>query len=546
MKLFGQSRIGQPVRINSDPYVPKSDQQMAVLGWGSTDAVNMNAHSDVLLETDAYYIPNDVCKTFEGTFRDYFIDFEQVVINATLCAMDFEDLSDSCRGDSGGPLIIKGESADEDLLVGLVSAGYVFLVVMDVGMKTEKFNNWFSSQLFLHLATRYGCANPNLPALYARISEADPWIRDMVCQYSENPPLDFGCPLSDTLELVYPCENLPIGRDNGNFSASTRQSGQYPPCTVLQPLINVTLTLRLDTRPEERGWLLRSKNDEGKWRSIVERPIFSYSDVEPLSTVTESLTLWDNREYEIVVLDSFGDGQDLDATDSMVLGISSRGHVLLSVNDFSGSNMHHSSFGFTVGIPATVAPTQTMAPSVSMTPTSAPTEPRPFISLVLEFGSFPQNMGFRLEVLEDYKELGEFDRPGIDNYTLMHVVYPGSFGPEDEGARIKVEIPLKGERTIIHTYRFTMTSNEGFGFSGGSYEVWLGPAMTGEFLFPGGNFYYEETHTFSIEPDGLAQAGSPTESPTSDGDTQSIGAASSVAVTFCLFLLVAWLPVLVL
>jgi secreted trypsin-like serine protease len=123
VKVFGQSRIGQPVKINSDPYVPKPNQQMAVVGWGSIDPVNMNVQSEVLLETDAYYIPNDECKTFVGSFRDYVIDFEQVVINVTMCAMNFEDLSDSCRGDSGGPLIIKGVSAEDDLLVGLVSAG---------------------------------------------------------------------------------------------------------------------------------------------------------------------------------------------------------------------------------------------------------------------------------------------------------------------------------------------------------------------------------------------------------------------------------------
>jgi secreted trypsin-like serine protease len=122
-KLFGQSRIGQPVKINTDHDVPQSDQRMAVFGWGSTDAYTMSEQSDVLLETDAYYIPNDVCKTFVGSFRGHTIDFEQVVNDATLCAMDFEDLQDSCRGDSGGALVIKGSTAEDDVLVGVVSAG---------------------------------------------------------------------------------------------------------------------------------------------------------------------------------------------------------------------------------------------------------------------------------------------------------------------------------------------------------------------------------------------------------------------------------------
>jgi hypothetical protein len=295
--------------------------------------------------------------------------------------------------------------------------------------------------------------------------------------------------------------------------------------------------------------MLRGKDDKGIWRTLMERPIFYYSDVPPLSIVTESVTLRDNQEYEIVLMDSFGDGQDFDFADSMVLEIWNKEQVLLYIDDFSGSDMYHSSFDFTLGTPATVAPTQTTSPSVSMTPTSAPTEQRLFISLVMEVGGFPQNLGFRLEVLDDDREGGIFDGTDMGQYTLLHVVYPGNFAPEVEGARIKVEIPLKGESTITQIYRFTMTSNEGFGLSGGSYEVWLGPAMTGEFLFGGKDFYYEETHTFSIEPGSLALEDSPTEVPGipsiifSDEDAASMSSASSVAITLCFFLLGAWVPV---
>ncbi len=408
--------------------------------------------------------------------------------------------------------------------------------------------------LFVY-TTRYGCANPTLPALYARISEVDSWIRDMVCQHSENPPLEFGCP--QTLALTYPCEDLPIGRDIGKSpnnatdggSTSTNQGVQYnTPCTVLQP-ITVTLRLRLDTRPEERGWILRIKDDQGMWRTIEERPIFSYSDAEPLSTVYESVSVWDNREYEMVVLDSFGDGQDIDSTDSMVLEIRSQnGQVLLFVNDFSGMDMYHSSFRFTVGVPATFAPTQSMAPSVTMTPTSSPTEPRPFISLVIQFGIYPQNIGFRLEILENDNDGVELDGHNIDEYTLLHVVYPGNFAPEVEGARIRIEIPLRGRSAQKQTYRFTMTSNEGYGILNGGYEVWLGAALTGEYLFRGGDFYYEEAHTFSVEAQGLP---SPTDAPIispslpiDDDLSQSTSTASSVTVTYCCFILVAWVPFL--
>jgi trypsin len=56
--------------------------------------------------------------------------------------------NDTCTGDSGGPLIIKGENASADILVGVVSWGY-------------------------------GCAEDVsviLPGVYSRVSTVKSWI----------------------------------------------------------------------------------------------------------------------------------------------------------------------------------------------------------------------------------------------------------------------------------------------------------------------------------------------------------------------------------
>jgi hypothetical protein len=37
------------------------------------------------------------------------------------------------------------------------------------------------------------CADPDFPAVNARVSDASDWIDAMVCQYSEDPPKDFQC-----------------------------------------------------------------------------------------------------------------------------------------------------------------------------------------------------------------------------------------------------------------------------------------------------------------------------------------------------------------
>jgi Trypsin len=542
----------------------------------------MSGQSDVLLETNAYYIPNDVCRTFVGSFRDTAVDFEDVVTTATLCATDFENLTDSCRGDSGGGLIIKGETAQDDLLVGLVSQGYVLCSEYSHGTGFKDVPKCRLPTLCLFCTNSYGCANPTLPALYARVSEVDSWIRDMVCEYSENPPLDFGCSHTDDTSddddddddrsLAFPCEGLPVGRDtdgstntSGSSSTSTLQGVQNTPCTGLLPFTNITVKLRLDTRPEQRGWVLRGKDEKGIWRTVAERPILHYSGIEPLSTVLDVVSVRNNREYEIVLLDSYGDGQDFELASSMVLEIRDlNDQVLLSIDDFSGLDLYHSTFGFAVGVPATFAPTQSMTPSVTMTPTSSPTAIRPFISVVIQFGSIPQDIGFRLEIFEDSAETELFEGQNTEEYTLLHVVYPGNFAADLEASRIMLEIPLKPESSQKQTYQFTMISNEGLGVLSGGYEVWLGPALTGDFLFRGGDFSYEDAHTFFIDPK-MPASEIPVPSPATAADapiltspmispdeavgdhsvTPSSSSASSACFSTCSYLLVACLPFLV-
>jgi secreted trypsin-like serine protease len=61
--------------------------------------------------------------------------------------------------DLGGPLIIPGASASEDVQVGIVS--------------------W-----------SYGCAWDGSPGVYARVSDEFNWIKKHVCQESSSPPND--------------------------------------------------------------------------------------------------------------------------------------------------------------------------------------------------------------------------------------------------------------------------------------------------------------------------------------------------------------------
>jgi len=270
-----------------------------------------------------------------------------------------------------------------------------------------------------------------------------------------------------------------------------------------EPWTNVTLTLLLDSRPEERGWILRSQGERGLWITEAERPIFSYDKKQTMSVIIETLCVRNDRDYELVLLDSYGD------IDVRVQILDEYGNKLLSVNEStSNAGMQFSaSFTFAVGAPPSDAPTISSPPSTTMIPTSQRTQIQPFISIVISFDLTPENIGFQLEKLDNGTNMMKDED---DFHELIHVVYPGSFSSDFAGATTTLVIPLQlqGKRTEI--YRLIMTSNEGRGFTSGGYEVWLGDPSDGNFLFNGDKFYLEETNFFYVEPEATEQ---PTASP---------------------------------
>lgn len=116
------------VKLNSDDAVPVVGATTTVMGWGDTnilaDVVDI---SDVLIETDVYYVSNEECEKSEGrvdtggNFGQVFSNMKGQITENMLCA--WGNITDGCQGDSGGPLVIKGSTPDEDLLVGVVSWG---------------------------------------------------------------------------------------------------------------------------------------------------------------------------------------------------------------------------------------------------------------------------------------------------------------------------------------------------------------------------------------------------------------------------------------
>ncbi len=111
--LDGSSTLATPVRVNNNGDLPVNGESVTVVGWGYDENWNLPS---VLQETEVTYSSNDVCITYvdsQGyTLKDDLYD-------DMICAGDVG--RDACYGDSGSPLLIVGNSVDEDIQVGIVS-----------------------------------------------------------------------------------------------------------------------------------------------------------------------------------------------------------------------------------------------------------------------------------------------------------------------------------------------------------------------------------------------------------------------------------------
>lgn len=124
------------LRLNEDDSVPTSGQGLTVMGLGFTE--EGGKRPERLNDVEVQFISNKDCNVIlNGEISDNMF-----------CAGVDGGGKDACNGDSGAPIIIRENGVHT--VVGLVSWGY-------------------------------GCAQPNAPGVYSRISTAMEWIKEVVC-----------------------------------------------------------------------------------------------------------------------------------------------------------------------------------------------------------------------------------------------------------------------------------------------------------------------------------------------------------------------------
>ena len=162
VKVFGRSRY-DPVKIDRGDV--NGGEEVTVLGWGATSA-NGPKYSDELREADLLVMENDSCRntqvsvTNPNTGQSTTATLEDNISDDMMCGMANNRYI--CHGDGGGPAIKRGNSPQEDKVVGVVSWGY-------------------------------GCVDPDYPAVMTRTADHEQWIRTIVCKESTDPPSEYGC-----------------------------------------------------------------------------------------------------------------------------------------------------------------------------------------------------------------------------------------------------------------------------------------------------------------------------------------------------------------
>jgi len=163
-----------------------------VIGFGDTDIGPGLSLSNVLQEVELEYVDNDDCDDGHGGNGD--------VMEDMLCAAGPQ--RDSCIGDSGGPLIARGDDVAEDRLVGLVSWGR-------------------------------GCALPGYAGVYARISYFYEWITQMACiNFPDDVPAYINCITVLGLETESPTVELSGQAAQQNEGTNVTTSSNSTPPTL--------------------------------------------------------------------------------------------------------------------------------------------------------------------------------------------------------------------------------------------------------------------------------------------------------------------------
>ncbi|KAM3592622.1 uncharacterized protein V6R79_022385 [Siganus canaliculatus] len=155
----------RPVCLASSNSIFNSGTDSWVTGWGTVDEGVSLPFPQTLQEVEVPVLGNRQCNCLNGVGR---------ITEQMICAGLLAGGKDSCQGDSGGPMVSKQGSVW--IQSGVVSFGF-------------------------------GCARPNLPGVYARVSQFQTWINSHIS--SDRPGFVQFTSSGPDADSSYTCPGLP-------------------------------------------------------------------------------------------------------------------------------------------------------------------------------------------------------------------------------------------------------------------------------------------------------------------------------------------------
>lgn len=299
------------------------------------------------------------------------------------------------------------------------------------------------------------------------------WIRDLVCSWAEKPPPFYACP---------PKQERPENPERA-----------------------VTFEIRLDRFPKETGWLIRSQY--GKTNSYVATGRYSaYTGSSyQQKLVTTTVQLEEDTKYDLIMLDSYGDGLKFDGGYyKLWLGDAPYMGIQLVSGSVYGKFMKHPFY-----VPKSVATEQPIkapsSPPQSLPPANAPTsidvDDTPFLTIGFKFDKYPEQIGWAITSIETRKLL--ISKP-FGSYTgKKNSLVFEKFTLPDPSTALSDQYIF----AVLDSGRDGLCCENGQGF----FQVFYGEMSDNNVMFRGGTFSYLDQFIFQL--DGSVITSPPVYSP---------------------------------
>lgn len=285
------------ISLNLDEKIPdKSGDELAVLGFGFISPTGPVSQTLQVAETE-YVDPKECTPLLCSGNCDRFPFPDDIICTK----QNNPEIIRTCFGDSGGPVVMKGNTPDEDILVGVIQGSPALC----------------------------GSDETVSPDINQNIYHSIDWIIQAGCELSDNPPEEWNCPEAN--EPTPSPTSMPSETPSTAPSETPSTVPSFNPTTFVPDDVSVFVEINFDSNPTETGWYIADK-DLLNFRIGVPtgayRPEWGFS---AYSSVVSQVDLKEGEAYQFTIEDASGNGMCCDSTPGVDLCCTKSGSYQISL-----------------------------------------------------------------------------------------------------------------------------------------------------------------------------------------------------------------------